>query len=201
MQRLARILLNAATAVSLVLCVGTVWLWAAGHRHPVLISRAGAGGTWLSVQSDRGRLFARAASPWPTDEPLRVVCNYNPNADHLVFAYFPGPAGGYCEVLPGITLNNVSHMQVILLGPDGVMLPGGDHDLRNVRELYLPAWMPPFATALLPVAWSVHVFVRRSRRRRRRVDGLCPTCGYDLRESPDRCPECGTFRPLARTSG
>jgi hypothetical protein len=34
--------------------------------------------------------------------------------------------------------------------------------------------------------------LQRFRRAGRLGRGLCPICGYDLRESAGRCPECGT---------
>ena len=45
-------------------------------------------------------------------------------------------------------------------------------------------------SSLLPVG-RVALFLHR---RRAKKPGCCAKCGYDLRASPERCPECGTLR-------
>jgi hypothetical protein len=52
------------------------------------------------------------------------------------------------------------------------------------------------AWALLVSAVVVHR-VRQIARSRRRLTARCSTCGYDLRASCDRCPECGTGKPIS----
>lgn len=42
-------------------------------------------------------------------------------------------------------------------------------------------------TAILPLVLISKCRQQRSAKRM----GLCPNCGYDLRATPDRCPECG----------
>jgi hypothetical protein len=58
-------------------------------------------------------------------------------------------------------------------------------DALNVR---VPYWLPALVTGLPPAVW----LLRRGRQRKRAAGKLCPTCGYDLRATPGRCPECGT---------
>ena len=61
----------------------------------------------------------------------------------------------------------------------------------NGHGLFLPLWMIAVFTAIPPLLWIRHR--RQEALLKRRSDAqLCPTCGYDLRANPARCPECGT---------
>ena len=55
------------------------------------------------------------------------------------------------------------------------------------RSLFIPFWIPTLLFAA--VFWRS--FSTTYRRRKCKKLGLCLKCGYDLRASKERCPECG----------
>jgi hypothetical protein len=64
------------------------------------------------------------------------------------------------------------------------------HDAWVLRA---PHYAVLLATAFLPTVRLVNRL--RARGAARRLAGHCRVCGYDLRATPDRCPECGTPAP------
>jgi hypothetical protein len=63
----------------------------------------------------------------------------------------------------------------------------------NSTLLWFPEWLLMLGGAVLPLAF----LTRRRRIRRRAASGSCLRCGYDLRATPERCPECGAV-PVAK---
>lgn len=56
----------------------------------------------------------------------------------------------------------------------------------------VPAWAVVLTQLVLPGAWIIRHLYRRRRRALVEASGRCHVCGYDLRATPERCPECGT---------
>ena len=76
--------------------------------------------------------------------------------------------------------------------PIGVFKAG--RALSGVRPPWLNPWtaFPTWGLIGPPLAIALIIYDRRRLRREFREDaGKCLRCGYDLRATPDRCPECG----------
>jgi hypothetical protein len=73
------------------------------------------------------------------------------------------------------------------LGPPAPRIVG------RQRELQLPYYFLFLLSAMPPLFWLRSWYLHGYRHRRRVARGLCGHCGYDLRATPDQCPECGAM--------
>ena len=175
-----RILFTLAAAVSAVLCVALCVLWARSYRASDRVIWRGPRG-WRAASSAQGRLeVSLLVADWSDHPELFHGPKYQSDAAR--------PPFDYLRLLGGSAGDRDSSREY-----------GGFawHEKRNTPRGTLhamgtaPFWGLALVTALLPLGRAV--IWRRSvvRRRRGRRLGLCPACGYDLRATPGRCPECG----------
>ena len=57
----------------------------------------------------------------------------------------------------------------------------------NLFVVGIPYWSILIVSIAIPAAWML----KQRNLKQRRTAGQCLACGYDLRATPDRCPECG----------
>jgi hypothetical protein len=93
--------------------------------------------------------------------------------------------------------------RTIAFEPETIPRPGAP---TTAFQNTLSAWSTPFwrffiklllfvmLSSLLPVIWLAKRVDRWINRRKQANSGVCRECGYDLRATPDRCPECGTIQ-------
>lgn len=66
-----------------------------------------------------------------------------------------------------------------------------DPSLATQYNITIQWWALVLSFGLFPLGRMSFFCVRFLKRRYRRTRGLCAHCGYDLRASQERCPECG----------
>ena len=79
-------------------------------------------------------------------------------------------------------------------GPNGRLIIAVYCENFPDQHVRIPDWLLIASTLLLPCPW----IARAIKHKRTKAAGLCPHCGYDLRATPERCPECGTAAASAK---
>jgi hypothetical protein len=56
----------------------------------------------------------------------------------------------------------------------------------------------PYAEVVLVLVAIAAAMLRGAIAKNRHLPGICTFCDYDMRATPERCPECGVWRPLSK---
>jgi hypothetical protein len=191
-----RRLFTILSALSLLLFVAVVVLWVRSYWMTDHLFGGTRGGRAWDLYSTSGTLSFTATEPYPVHRDVQLHTYPHGAArrqpDEYVLAF----------VASRLAERRWAGVEWAAGQGDLLKFAHGAYDWRfpppanpvtfwYVRAKYGHAFLAA-ATALPAIPGAVRL-LRRYRQRRLRRRGLCPSCGYDLRATPGRCPECGLF--------
>jgi hypothetical protein len=192
---MTRRFMTLASAISLLLCVATTFLWTKtwnddfGSSKDYITLKDEGGGSWsitgwllmsFGGRIGAGRFTGLGDRGW-TDSADEARSGFG-----QIMAY--GPVGQWHERI---------YNEKPLTDHLGFILSRGtlrlSHEKVTVWHTYvtLPHWALIAAFLVLPLLWINRFRINR-RNSKRVLAGHCRRCNYDVRASEDRCPECGT---------
>ena len=194
-----RSLVTAASGISLVLCIAVSGLWLRQRTALDSISFTTARSFW-SFNSNAGKFGVIYSGGFVEAQPLlwTVTPRHNPSFLGRERGYLvSGQRGAWASewVRGGIVVGHgvgrvfeENHNRTF--ASDYVQGP-----LVPFASFSIPVWMVVAIAGILPVT-RMAIWASKKCYGGSRAD-LCPTCGYDIRASRDRCPECGKNSPTA----
>jgi hypothetical protein len=179
-----RKLFNLAAAVSLMLCVAAGVFWVRSYL-------ARTTGPMVSFGGASGAVFR--AVPIPAGPDRFAFIGSASGRLLLIQQWSAGPVdASHCGVFG-------SPDSVVAYSPFHVVEDAGLVGFGHVSNTFptggrasvlaVPFWAVVVVTLALPLS----ALRRRLRDRRLIREGRCRACGYDLRATPGRCPECGAI--------
>jgi hypothetical protein len=175
-----RYLITICSAASLLLCVAVCVLWVRSH--------------WVAYALEED---VRSRDE---EERLRIECSraFYVKYGNCLFRYWRAPVRYNHDPVSkerriAFTELPQEHVTVLRYNVHNLWImqyltkPAEPNDFVIV----VPFWALAVVAAVLPTCRGVRHYRSRRRLGGRRAAGQCVACGYDLRASPERCPECG----------
>jgi len=185
MRRFRQWIFNGIAAISLLLCVSTAIAWTRSYwvgdifgwdGKILAISQFGIQQYWADVWTQKGDVQIVWRHVRDTHYQMGRISDFQFQFGDYGFRHNTGdPLGPPSECLLGFYFSVRTQV---------------DQTVTTHQVLAdFPFWSALLIFSIAPIFWL------RMGRWTISTPGHCSRCGYDLRATPDRCPECGTIPP------